>query len=158
MGKLANSLYQLRREVLSNTLEVLIRMKARSAARAASSLSPSSISEEQIPANPQTPEDFKPLKNACFQQPYEFYRMLRDQHPVYQLANGIFCISRYQDIVEVSRDVEGYSSTHQGAVAGLKPGQDIEAVGAQFSMMAKLGLTPVLLHTCLDYLKMEQLS
>ncbi|MCB1615057.1 MAG: cytochrome P450 [Pseudomonadales bacterium] len=92
--------------------------------------------------NPQKPEDFRPLENACFQNPYAFYKLIRDQAPVYRLPNGIFCISRYEDIVAVCKDVEGYSSFQQGAVAGLKPGQSIEKVGAQFALLGDLGVVP----------------
>jgi len=98
--------------------------------------------EQPLPANPQKPEDFRPLENACFQNPYAFYKMLRDDYPVYQLPNGIYCISRFEDIVAVSRDHENYSSTHQGAIAGLRPGQSIVKAGARLAAMGELGIVP----------------
>lgn len=141
MATLSNSLYQLRREALSRALVGLIRFQSRRLAKRSAG-EQANKEATALPENPKTPEDFRPLENACFQYPYDFYRMLRDDYPVYQLPNGIFCISRYEDIVAVSRDVEGYSSAHQGAVAGLKPGQSIAAVGAQFTKMGQLGITP----------------
>lgn len=47
--------------------------------------------------------------------------MLRDDYPVYRLSNGVYCISRYQDIVDLSRNVEVFSSEHQGVVATSDP-------------------------------------
>lgn len=92
--------------------------------------------------NPQTPEDFRPLENACFQNPYAFYRMLRDDFPVYRLRNGVYCLSRYDDIVAVSRDTDTFSSEHQGVVANLKPGQDLLREIRRFEKLTALGLIP----------------
>jgi cytochrome P450 len=99
--------------------------------------------EVEIPSNPKHPEDFQPLKNACFQNPFPFYKMLREQYPIYQLKNGVYCISRFEDIVQLSRDTEAYSSSQQGAVAGLKKGQSIEQVGAVYKFLGEIGLVPV---------------
>lgn len=95
-----------------------------------------------IPTNPKTPEDYRPLENACFQNPYDFYRLIRDEYPVYQLPNGIYCISRYADIVQLSRDTETFSSAHQGVVAGLKPHQDLLKMVHRFEVLSDLGVIP----------------
>lgn len=89
-----------------------------------------------------TPEDFNPLGNACFQNPYGFYKMLRDDYPVYQLANGIYCVSRYEDIVEVSRNTDVYSSTHQGVIAGLQPGYSVEREAEKLRGLENMGVIP----------------
>lgn len=98
--------------------------------------------ESALPANPVHPLDYRPLENACFQQPYAFYRLLRDQYPVYQLPNGVYCISRYEDIVAASRDVDTFSSAHQGIVANLKPGQNLLREIRKFERLTALGLIP----------------
>lgn len=95
-----------------------------------------------LPKHPQHPEDFRPLDNACFQNPYRFYQMLRDDYPLYRLSNGIYCVSRYQDIVDLSRDVDTYSSTHQGVIANLRPGQNLLREIRRFDRMAALGIIP----------------
>ena len=92
--------------------------------------------------NPTRPEDFRPLEESCFQDPFSFYKLLRDEYPVYQLPNGVVCISRFDDIVELSRDVEHYSSEHQGLVANLKPGQDLIKTVKRFDILAEIGLIP----------------
>lgn len=102
----------------------------------------SSASPKPIPANPKTPEDYRPLENECFQNPYDFYRLIRDEYPVYQLPNGIFCISRYEDIVKLSRDTDTFSSAHQGVVAGLKPHQDLLKMVHRFEVLSDLGVIP----------------
>lgn len=93
-------------------------------------------------SEPRTPEDFRPLEDACFQYPFDFYRMLRDEYPVYQLANGIYCISRYEDIVALSRDTDNYSSTHQGAMMQMRKGQSIADAAVRMEQMAAMGVTP----------------
>lgn len=93
-------------------------------------------------ASPKTPEDFQPLQAECFQNPYPLYKLLRDQYPLYKLKNGVFCLSRYQDIVEASRNVEVFSSAHQGIVANLPPGKDLLKEVRRFDLLSKLGLIP----------------
>lgn len=89
-----------------------------------------------------TLSDFKPLDNECFQNPYGFYQTLRDQHPVYQLPNGVWCISRYDDILRISRDTDTFSSQHQGVIANLKPHQDLLTQVKRFRQLTKLGIIP----------------
>ncbi|WP_161787480.1 cytochrome P450 [Endozoicomonas numazuensis] len=131
--------YHLRRQLLSHTLEGLISLKAR---RTRTDSSSATKDAYEIPKNPVCPEDFRPLENSCFQNPYAFYKMIRDEHPVYQLPNGIYCISRYEDIVKVSRDTDCFSSTHQGSIASLKKGQSIIQEGNKMHSLARLGLVP----------------
>lgn len=132
------SLYQIRRTTLSYSLESLLRLNA----FRLSFRTYKKKSDNPVPKNPQTPEDFHPLENACFQNPFPFYKMLRNHHPVYELANGVICISRFEDIVELSRNTDVFSSSQQGAVAGLKKGQSIEKVGALFTLLGDLGIIP----------------
>lgn len=88
------------------------------------------------------PEDFNPLSHECFQNPYEFYRVLRDDYPVYRLANGVVCISRYQDIVDLSRNTTVFASQHQGLVANLQPHQDLLKEVARFEGLGSAGVIP----------------
>ncbi|WP_372861121.1 cytochrome P450 [Spongiibacter sp.] len=133
-------LFHGRRVVLSYSIQQLLRLSARR--RAARDGEVAAPAETAIPDNPRTPEDFRPLENACFQDPYAFYRMLRDEYPVYQLANGIYCVSRFEDIVTVSRDTETYSSTHQGVIAGLRKGSSVARAGEKLAGLARLGIVP----------------
>ncbi|MDB3856154.1 cytochrome P450 [Halieaceae bacterium] len=133
--------YHLRRLALSYSLEGMMRFNAWriSLGEFKAGLS---VTSEPFPENPTCPEDFRPLENACFQHPYNFYKMIRDDYPVYQLPNGIFCISRYEDIVELSRNTDTFSSSSQGVVAGLKPGQDIVKKIKELKRFGDLGLVP----------------
>ncbi|MBQ0758429.1 MAG: cytochrome P450 [Zhongshania sp.] len=139
-----NFLFHGRRLLLSYCIEGLLRFvhwrKRRQVARGL--VSPAAVVNRQIPEHPRAPEDFRPLENACFQNPYRFYAMLREQYPVYRLQNGIYCVSRYSDITMVCRDTEVFSSTHQGAIVGLKPHQTILEEGRKQDRLAELGLTP----------------
>jgi len=97
---------------------------------------------QHLSTEPQHPDDFRPLEAACFQNPFPFYRMLRDHYPVYCLPNGVYCISRYDDIVTASRDTDTFSSAHQGIVANLPPGRDLLKEVKRFEMLADIGLIP----------------
>lgn len=132
--------YHARRRVLSHSVEQMLLWKSRSLARKEASQAP--IAPVPQHPNPQRPEDFRPLENACFQNPYAFYRMLRDEYPVYQLPNGIYCISRFADISKVALDHQTFSSNHQGIIAGLRPGQNVEKVGARMDALGALGVVP----------------
>lgn len=130
--------FHIRRKALSHGIEAMLRARAalmRDAPRHQDTAEP-------IPDILQSPEDFRPLHNACFQNPYPFYKMLRDGYPIYRLANGIYCVSRYEDIAAVSKNTDLFSSTYQGAIAGLRPGQSIVDLGKKQQRLADLGLIP----------------
>ena len=42
--------------------------------------------------------------------PWPVYRQLRDQAPVYRDRNGLWCISRYRDVLDIEKDTALYSS------------------------------------------------
>lgn len=133
--------FHARRLMMSWGIEGLLRYSAWLIERK-KPLCPEPVSAYQLPDNPQTPEDFRPLEQACFQNPYGFYQMLRNDYPVYQLANGIFCVSRFDDIAAVSRDHDTFSSRYQGAVAGLGRGRSIIREGEKIAMLGRLGIVP----------------
>jgi len=137
--------YHSRRRLLSHLIERGMRLSARRYTRRTKRVD--SPGAETATGNiavgqPTRPEDFRPLQDACFQNPYAFYKMLRDDYPVYQLPNGIYCLSRYQDIVEVSRNTDVFSSTHQGVIAGLKPGHSVEREAAKLRPLEMMGVIP----------------
>lgn len=56
--------------------------------------------------------EFDPLSVEFFEDPWEMYRWLRDEAPVYHNESlGFWAVSRYEDCVEVHRDVATYTST-----------------------------------------------
>jgi cytochrome P450 len=134
-------LFHLRRLAASHALEGACRLISRACAVEESLRTPAP-EQPPPPSAPRTPEDFRPLEHSCFQNPYAFYKMLRDDYPVYRLPNGVFCISRHEDIVTMCRDPETYSSTHQGLVPGLSEGMDIEKLGGLMDRVGSLGIIP----------------
>lgn len=132
--------FHLRRLALSHLLEQACLLPSRLGqerkADAASSPQPARA------AVPTQPEDFAPLTQACFDDPYPFYSLLRRDYPVYQLPNGIFCITRYADIQALCADTATFSSKYQGLAASLKQGQDIEKMGLRIAKLADWGATP----------------
>jgi cytochrome P450 len=56
--------------------------------------------------------EFDPLSEEFFERPWEMYRWLREEAPVYHNEKiGFWAVSRYDDCVEVHRDVATYTST-----------------------------------------------
>ena len=54
---------------------------------------------------------FDPLASSPPDDPYPIYRRLREDHPVYwSQERSLYCVSRFDDVMEVLRDHETYSS------------------------------------------------
>jgi cytochrome P450 len=67
--------------------------------------------------------EFDPLSEEFFEDPWEMYRWLRDEAPVYHNETlGFWAVSRYDDCVEVHRDVATYTSTRGLNLAQLTSG------------------------------------
>jgi cytochrome P450 len=61
----------------------------------------------------QTAVEFDPFSSVFFDDPYETYRRLRDDAPVYfNEKYGFYALSRYEDVLTAHRDWETYSSSH----------------------------------------------
>ncbi|HEX7135370.1 MAG TPA: cytochrome P450 [Iamia sp.] len=56
--------------------------------------------------------EFDPYSEAFFEDPWDVYRWLRDEAPVYHHEElGFWAVSRYDDCVEVHRDTATFTST-----------------------------------------------
>ena len=63
---------------------------------------------------------FDPMSEEFFEDPYDMYRWLRDEEPCYHNEElGFWAVSRYDDCIEVSRDVGAFTSTHGVSLAQL---------------------------------------
>jgi cytochrome P450 len=57
--------------------------------------------------------EFDPFSDSFFDDPYEIYRWLRDQAPVYYSQRwDFYAISRHDDVITAHRDWETYSSAY----------------------------------------------
>lgn len=54
--------------------------------------------------------DFEPLSAQSWEDPYPAYRQLRDEAPAHRSAEGVTCVSRHADVVEVLRSPERFRS------------------------------------------------
>jgi len=60
-----------------------------------------------------TPVEFDPFSEEFFNDPYETYRRLRDEAPVYYSEQyGFYALSRFADVLGAHRDWEAFSSAH----------------------------------------------
>ncbi|MGH9289349.1 MAG: cytochrome P450 [Acidimicrobiales bacterium] len=59
------------------------------------------------------PVEFDPFSDVFFDDPYDMYRRLRDEAPVYHNQRyGFWALSRYDDVVEAHKDWRTFSSSH----------------------------------------------
>jgi cytochrome P450 len=59
------------------------------------------------------PVEFDPFSEEFFNDPYDLYRRLRDEAPVYYSEQyGFYALSRFADVLAAHRDWEGFSSAH----------------------------------------------
>ena len=82
--------------------------------------------------------EFDPLSEEFFERPFDVYRWLRDEAPAYHNERiGFWAVSRYDDCVEVHRDVATYTSTRGLTLAQLTSaefGQVADQVGSMIMM------------------------
>jgi cytochrome P450 len=68
--------------------------------------------------------EFNPFSDVFFDSPYETYRWMRDESPVYFSERwGFYALSRYEDVVAAHRDFESFSSAYGVTLDALSVGQ-----------------------------------
>jgi len=81
---------------------------------------------------------FDPYSETFFEDPWEVYRWMRDEAPVYHHPElGFYAVSRYDDCVEVHRDHRAYTSTQGVTLDQLRSaafGAVVEATGSIIMM------------------------
>lgn len=82
--------------------------------------------------------EFDPMSEEFFERPWDVYRWLRDEAPAYHNERlGFWAVSRYDDCVEVHRDVATYTSTRGVTLAQLRSasfGEIAEQVASMIMM------------------------
>jgi cytochrome P450 len=82
--------------------------------------------------------ELDPFSETFFEDPWEVYRWLRDEEPVYHHERlGFYAVSRYDDCVAVHRDTEGFTSTRGITLDQLRNtafGDAAEAIGSIIMM------------------------
>ncbi len=79
--------------------------------------------------------EFDPFSTEFFERPYEVYRWLRDEAPAYHNEDlGFWAVSRYDDCVEVHRDVATYTSTRGLTLDHLRSA-DFASIAERISSM-----------------------
>lgn len=82
--------------------------------------------------------EFDPYSETFFEDPWDTYRWMRDEAPVYHHPElGFYAVSRYDDCVEVHRDHRTFTSTKGVMLDQLRSvefGQVVDAVGSMIMM------------------------
>lgn len=75
-------------------------------------------------------KDFNPIAPETIENPYPFYRAMREQAPVYEIPGvGFFIVSRYDDILHVLANPQIFSS-HQVRGLQSKPSAEVKKIWA----------------------------
>lgn len=78
------------------------------------------------------PADFDFFDEATLNCPYDFYRTLQEQAPVYQLPEtNIFMVTRYADIKKLLKDTARYSNDFNHLLVGPEPAPEVTAIYEQ---------------------------
>jgi len=121
------------------------------------------MSEEQMVTEPENFEakpqvvngcphlaGFDPVSKAAIDEPEPWMRVARRECPVFYIPEqDIWCVSRHEDVLEVLRDVETYSSLHAHRISVPMPGEIAEKVGSDyvFPLTSQLSITDPPQHT-----------
>src|SRR5258708_29959260 len=72
------------------------------------------------PRDDGSPMEFNPYSDSFFDDPYDTYRWMRDEAPVYYSQRWDFhALTRYDDVVAAHRDWESFSSAYGVTLDGL---------------------------------------
>lgn len=83
-------------------------------------------------ASGKCPMDFNFFDAEVLNCPYEFYRTLQEQAPVYQLPDtNIFMVTRYADVKDLLKDTETYSNNFEAQLKGPEPAPEVTAIYAK---------------------------
>src|SRR3977135_4361215 len=64
--------------------------------------------------------EFNPYSDSFFDDPYDTYRWMRDEAPVYHSDRwDFYALTRYEDVVAAHRDWETFSSSYGVTLDGL---------------------------------------
>jgi len=101
--------------------------------------------EPDLPVfSPNKPEDFKPLSAANFTNPYDYYRLLRDDYPLYKMpGEDYYMVSRYQDIIDLAKDTENLSNKLVEILATGRPKNPNKEGLSAIERMGQWGIIPV---------------
>ncbi len=74
------------------------------------------------------PVEFDPFSDDFFAHPYEIYRRLRDEAPVYYSAKyNFYALTRHDDVTMAYKDVETFSSSRGIDLAMVQSGEPVPA-------------------------------
>src|SRR3977135_2989940 len=72
------------------------------------------------PRDDGSPMEFDPYSDSFFDDPYETYRWMRDEAPVYYSQRwDFYALTRHEDVVAAHRDWETFSSAYGVTLDGL---------------------------------------
>ncbi|MCB1706138.1 MAG: cytochrome P450 [Halioglobus sp.] len=78
------------------------------------------------------PADFNFFDESVLNCPYEFYRTLQEQAPVYQLpGTDIFMVTRHADVKKLLKDTATFSNNFTHLLKGPEPAPEVTAIYAR---------------------------
>jgi cytochrome P450 len=81
---------------------------------------------------PGCPLHFDPLSAEQLRDPYPLYERMRDEAPVfYSAAHGLYVVTRYDDVVAILKDHQGFSSENSVRTRIAPPAPEVAAALAE---------------------------
>lgn len=78
------------------------------------------------------PADFNFFDESVLNCPYDFYKVLQEQAPVYHLPDtNIYMVSRHADIKQLLKDTQTYSNNFNDLLKGPEPAPEVTAIYAR---------------------------
>ncbi len=91
-------------------------------------------------------DKINPFERSGFKNPYLYYRLMRDQHPVYKPAGADFYyVSRYEDVVSLVKQTDACSSTLVAVMMAKRFGREAgeNTIGDPMGSLRNWGVNPV---------------
>jgi len=77
-------------------------------------------------------KDFNPIAPETAENPYPFYRAMREQEPVYQVPGvGFFIVSRYDDILHILSNPQIFSSNQPPGLQTSRASAEVKEIRAK---------------------------
>lgn len=78
------------------------------------------------------PADFNFFDEEVLNCPYDFYKAIQEQAPVYHLPDtNIYMVSRHADVKQLLKDTETYSNNFNDLLKGPEPAPEVTAIYAK---------------------------
>jgi cytochrome P450 len=78
----------------------------------------------------QSVHDFQPFAKETLECPFEFYRAMREQSPVFEASPGVYFVANHQLVGQVLKDTDNFTSKNRAAFLNFQGSEGLAAPAA----------------------------